>query len=290
MFIEDIKRLTLPGGPQLNTIGWIPAHSVDIKMAPFNINFCIQSCLDPKSNTYFMANGISRKASFPQVQVWMPGHHYEYKYDGIIESFYFGYNKKYLSWAEKLLHCIGYDISVEFFKIDLTAAISGLMHDMKNLMNDIHHPGNIDRLDILANLLMVEIFTNVQQKPKEHSEGPCYDYKVREIAACINRDYLNFDLNNELKRHSMEKRTFYRHWGEIFSVSPHQYLHKCRLHQAELLLEHTKLTVKEIADKTGFSDSFHFSKSFKKNFGISPSMFRLQRVNYVGSSAFCAKS
>ncbi|WP_422100095.1 helix-turn-helix domain-containing protein [Tenacibaculum maritimum] len=43
---------------------------------------------------------------------------------------------------------------------------------------------------------------------------------------------------------------------------------------ATRLLKQTNLNISEIADKTGFSDSSHFNKTFKKYTGRNPSAFR----------------
>ncbi len=56
-------------------------------------------------------------------------------------------------------------------------------------------------------------------------------------------------------------------------VSFHQYLIDFRLKQSMQLLEMKTMTMEEIAARTGFSNSKHFSACFKKHFGISPSRY-----------------
>ncbi|MDE5622460.1 MAG: helix-turn-helix transcriptional regulator, partial [Alistipes sp.] len=46
-----------------------------------------------------------------------------------------------------------------------------------------------------------------------------------------------------------------------------------KLNRAAELLAEGKHTVSEIADITGFSTLSHFSKNFKKQFGVAPSDF-----------------
>ena len=43
---------------------------------------------------------------------------------------------------------------------------------------------------------------------------------------------------------------------------------------AELLLSEEHLTVAEVAYKVGINDPFYFSKCFKGQFGISPSVYQ----------------
>lgn len=63
---------------------------------------------------------------------------------------------------------------------------------------------------------------------------------------------------------------FKRHKG----VSPLEYQLRLRCRAAEEFLLKTELTVTEIAYRTGFSSSQHFSRAFKSNSSYSPSEFR----------------
>lgn len=53
--------------------------------------------------------------------------------------------------------------------------------------------------------------------------------------------------------------------------SPKAYLVNAKLDIARVLLTHKGMNVAEVADKLGFYDSFHFSKAFKRRFGVAPS-------------------
>lgn len=56
-------------------------------------------------------------------------------------------------------------------------------------------------------------------------------------------------------------------------ISIQQYVIQLKLKMAERLLKQTNLTISEIAEKTGFVDSSHFNKIFKKHNGLNPSEF-----------------
>lgn len=57
-------------------------------------------------------------------------------------------------------------------------------------------------------------------------------------------------------------------------TSPIKYLIDYRINIAKGMLADTSLTIKEIAEKTGFVDQFYFSKCFKSHCGITPSQYR----------------
>ena len=57
-------------------------------------------------------------------------------------------------------------------------------------------------------------------------------------------------------------------------LSPLQYLKALRMKHAKTLLETTFLTVKQIVNEVGLSDSSHFVRDFKSTYGSSPATFR----------------
>lgn len=58
---------------------------------------------------------------------------------------------------------------------------------------------------------------------------------------------------------------------EATGVSPINYLIEIRLKRAKDMLKNDNLTIKEVASAVGYQDAYHFSKSFKKLYGVSPS-------------------
>lgn len=57
-------------------------------------------------------------------------------------------------------------------------------------------------------------------------------------------------------------------------MGPGEYLLRYRLNRSKELLLKCEATVREIAQSVGFSDPYYFSRAFKKQFGISPTVFR----------------
>ncbi|WP_452601244.1 AraC family transcriptional regulator [Pontimicrobium sp. MEBiC06410] len=57
-------------------------------------------------------------------------------------------------------------------------------------------------------------------------------------------------------------------------ISIQQYVIQTKVKMAERLLKQTNLTISEISEKTGFVDSSHFNKTFKKYVGKNPSECR----------------
>lgn len=60
-------------------------------------------------------------------------------------------------------------------------------------------------------------------------------------------------------------------------ISPKGYLSGLRGEHAKKQLLYTDHTMKEIAESCGYADEFHFSKSFKKQFGMPPKTWRTEK-------------
>lgn len=63
---------------------------------------------------------------------------------------------------------------------------------------------------------------------------------------------------------------FARAFKETMGRPPHQYLLALRLERARRLLETTRLSLSEIAQRTGFADQAHFTRLFGRAFGRTP--------------------
>jgi AraC-like DNA-binding protein len=69
----------------------------------------------------------------------------------------------------------------------------------------------------------------------------------------------------------MSERQNQRKLKAITNKSPNQLISSVRLHCAKELLIRQEYNIAEIAFKTGFSNPSYFTKSFKKEFGVTPS-------------------
>lgn len=65
-------------------------------------------------------------------------------------------------------------------------------------------------------------------------------------------------------------RTFRR----FFGCSPGAYLRRCRIERATGLLRRTRLTLAEIALRSGFADQAHMSRAFRSALALTPAAFR----------------
>ena len=99
--------------------------------------------------------------------------------------------------------------------------------------------------------------------------------KVQEMV-----DYLKANVLNGVDRHSLANRFDYspEHINYLFkkelSLTPRQFVNREKIFIAFEMIQHESGTIREIADRLGFYDQYHFSKLFKQVIGSSPSKFK----------------
>lgn len=65
-----------------------------------------------------------------------------------------------------------------------------------------------------------------------------------------------------------------RLFKQQIGISPHAFVNHIRLQQAAVLLKQSSDSVLSVALKVGFQSETHFGKAFKKQFGVSPGVYR----------------
>lgn len=81
----------------------------------------------------------------------------------------------------------------------------------------------------------------------------------------------NLDIQHICDQMSMSRTQLYRKFRSLTNRTVTEYLRSLRLHRAQELLTGHRLTVAEAAYKTGFRNVSHFSRVYKREFGVNPS-------------------
>ena len=81
--------------------------------------------------------------------------------------------------------------------------------------------------------------------------------------------------------HLSESR-FHAVFKEITGDAPLFYVQRMRLQTAQQLLIETDQPIKEVSARAGHADVFHFSRLFRKRFGMSPSLYRTKARESLG--------
>ncbi len=85
----------------------------------------------------------------------------------------------------------------------------------------------------------------------------------------------NIETNIPIKQFAKETGYTEQYLRKLFikylNVTPKQYYLKLKLDASMMMLKRQGTNVKRVAFELGFNDSFHFSRAFKKEFGVCPS-------------------
>lgn len=81
----------------------------------------------------------------------------------------------------------------------------------------------------------------------------------------------------------ISRRQVERLFREHLGTTPLGYVNELRLQRARALLAETNMSVIEVSAASGFETASHFSKSFRKKFGVSPKNFSHFRKDRAGA-------
>ncbi len=90
----------------------------------------------------------------------------------------------------------------------------------------------------------------------------------------VNLEHEDFDTNALCKKMSLSRTQLFRRLKCLIKQAPANYIKLKRLQRAKELLETTDYTISQITFQTGFQTVSHFTKVFKKQYGIPPTVFR----------------
>ena len=115
---------------------------------------------------------------------------------------------------------------------------------------------------------------NAPQPPPLMEEGVADKY-IRGAILLLEQNLVENLTSKEIADHlNISKRTLERHFRDNLGVSIKSYSCHLRLRYATWMLLNTGHSITYIANETGFADSAHMSRLFRKRFNTTPSLVR----------------
>jgi len=128
-----------------------------------------------------------------------------------------------------------------------------------------------------ASLLAYQILMRAAQTGGERAPAGNLSQSTQLATAWMQKNFHDSRLNvtGLAQRFRLPRSTFYRLFVSRQGVSPVQYLGRLRIKHALDLLTHTRLSVAEVAARSGLPDLAYFSRLIRRNTGYSPRSYRL---------------
>lgn len=126
---------------------------------------------------------------------------------------------------------------------------------------------------LLINQLLIMIYRNnpkLFEPFEEEKFDMVFELQKRLESNCREQ----YTLENLAKECHTSVSTLSHQFKKITGFSVFEYLFSCRIATAKRLLTKTNLSISNIVEQSGFSDSSNFSRAFKNSVGLTPSQFR----------------
>lgn len=112
-------------------------------------------------------------------------------------------------------------------------------------------------------------------RPMPDNRESKYAAKIQKARVFLTENFEQvIDMSALAKHHGISYSLFRKLFTENTGRAPQKYLIDIRIDKARELLRHTELSVSEIAEKTGFSSIYFFSRLFKRWEGRCPAGYR----------------
>lgn len=164
---------------------------------------------------------------------------------------------------------------IPHFMIEQDVLVQGIFHTLKEELES-SKIGTYFWIDSIKTTLAIHLLRNyctTQPKVSNYTDG-LSKLKLQQI-----RDYIKEHLHQDIKLIELAAITqislyhFLRLFKQSMGVTPHQYILQCRIEKAKYLLQHSELSIAEIAARVGFCDQSHFTRYFKRIVGVTPKKF-----------------
>ncbi|MFF2091573.1 response regulator [Paenibacillus sp. NPDC058174] len=129
----------------------------------------------------------------------------------------------------------------------------------------------------LAFISEVELIMKKKQSYQDWEQGVIYDIRLY----VENHFNEKVSLQDLADRFYISRESISRLYKKIFGTNLFNHIIQLKVDQAKLMLvDERRVKVREIVDRLGFTDESHFSKTFKKYTGQSPSAYRNEYTNF----------
>ena len=157
--------------------------------------------------------------------------------------------------------------------------------ELKNEMLYIARHSDMPPFHLIGHLyLFLDYLSRSSASRKLSSAGRLQDFYVREATSFIEQNFQNNISVEDIAACCKLNRSYF---GKIFrdavGKSPQEFLISYRMTKAAELLKLTDLSIKDISNAVGYDSQLHFSRAFKKIYGLSPREWRTENKGRISN-------
>ncbi len=234
-------------------------------------------------------NGKTYNAEKGSLFMWSPDYTYSLKamnsgFSALVVNYDYTLDAKNISLAIPMIEAKKFDESsrIEYVEFQNTPEFNSVIYsenmrsiemDFLALDNEFVNPQHnyVMMLSSLMTTLLVKIYRNLVQEKSSISTSMLVSGVIEYIQKNYAKDISNTSIGAEFNYHpNYINRSMLNSTGQ----SLHQYVISVRVLHALELIQTTDMSITEIAKAVGFKSIKHFSQSFKKTYGFSPTHFK----------------
>jgi AraC-like DNA-binding protein len=176
--------------------------------------------------------------------------------------------------AKTVLEDVGFNENRLIFHYDKDDILIDCLDKLKELCNN----GINNEMILTAYLLLILGNIKEQCRPAEAKEISRKKNHFDEATKYIQTNYTkNIKIDDIAGFVGITRSQLYRIFKKAVKISPKEYLMNYRLDCSTILIHTTSLSFKEIAYSVGFEYTSHFYRMFKQHFGVTPSVYKLDK-------------
>ncbi len=167
-------------------------------------------------------------------------------------------------------------LSQEHFELQVGESLR-LMELLRHLYQASSQPGGIAsfRVETLFRNVLEEMFICARNQTNGGAQA-----LFEQATEYIHEYYMEpLTLTRLAGQNNVSNNRLVYVFRKYAGMGPGDYILQYRLNRAKELLPGSDAPLRELVQSVGFSDPFHFSKLFKKYFGVSPSEYRQKFLN-----------
>jgi AraC family transcriptional regulator len=156
----------------------------------------------------------------------------------------------------------------------------GLAWLLRSFEQALYEPGNQSALKVeyVARALAADVlrkYSALETRVSMPSGGRLSARQIKLITEYLHENLsADIQINDLAKVVGVSRTLLIRRFKASFGETPHQHIIDLRIRRAQELLEHTTLSMAQIASTCGFADQAHLSFAFRRATNMPPSIYR----------------